>query len=47
MKHEGSSILECGAKVPCTWFTDDVVSSSPKCPRKIKHISMCIAVRNE
>jgi len=47
MKHEGSSILKCDAKVPRNWFTDDVVSSSSKCPRKIKHISVCTAVRSE
>jgi len=47
MKHEGSTILECDVKVPRNWFTDDVVSSSSKCPRKIKHISVCVAIRSE
>jgi len=47
MKHEGSSILECDMKVPHNWFTDDVVSSSSKCPRKIKQISVCAAVSTE
>ena len=46
MKYEGFSILECDAKDPHNWFTDDVVSSSSKCPRKIKHISVRAAVRS-